>query len=463
MRYSKLKLIAKNVSLVCVSVISVLCLRDYLSSSEDSFLSYEDIYVPSPTLPPTLHQRVSTEFTIFGKIPLEAKYKMSEYVPGENSAPLQYSIKTLLTILNKEFDESSIVNLTDIHNIKEPKFRIGQANKVFYAPGSRHVGDVFPVAQSRHTLILTTWRSGSTFLGDLLNQYPGTFYYFEPLHYYANNPNANRSQDEVQFLDSLFKCRFDMANFGYLQHVATWANSFLVKNHNFRLWSSCRSVLPLHTMCFMPEYLSFACNLHPIKLIKTVRMRMKTIEPLLADPSFNLKVILLVRDPRAVFNSRSETLVSNWCTEPSCASPVNECRDLLEDVTSAKQLYLKYPDKVHLIRFEDLGLNPYQTVRQILSFLDLPWSQRLDKFISTHTMIDHSDSDPMEKSYGTSRNSSAVAFAWKQSMALSNISAIQEVCSQPMKMLGYRLIDGETDRKHFTLLKTARETWPLEE
>ena len=29
----------------------------------------------------------------------------------------------------------------------------------------------------------TTWRSGSTFLGDLLNHYPGTFYYFEPLHW----------------------------------------------------------------------------------------------------------------------------------------------------------------------------------------------------------------------------------------------------------------------------------------
>ena len=33
----------------------------------------------------------------------------------------------------------------------------------------------------RRILILTTWRSGSTFLGELLSMIPGTFYSFEPL------------------------------------------------------------------------------------------------------------------------------------------------------------------------------------------------------------------------------------------------------------------------------------------
>ena len=89
---------------------------------------------------------------------------------------------------------------------------------------------------SRHTLILTTWRSGSTFLGDLLNQYPGTFYYFEPLHYYANNINSGDKMSKADFLESLFRCKFDRRNFGYLEHVARWSNTFLFKNHNFRLW-----------------------------------------------------------------------------------------------------------------------------------------------------------------------------------------------------------------------------------
>jgi len=30
-------------------------------------------------------------------------------------------------------------------------------------------------------IVFTSWRSGSTFLGDLLNAHPGTFYHYEPL------------------------------------------------------------------------------------------------------------------------------------------------------------------------------------------------------------------------------------------------------------------------------------------
>ena len=46
-----------------------------------------------------------------------------------------------------------------------------------------NLGDPIAAADARHILVLTSWRSGSTFLGDILNHYPGTFYSFEPLHY----------------------------------------------------------------------------------------------------------------------------------------------------------------------------------------------------------------------------------------------------------------------------------------
>ena len=45
------------------------------------------------------------------------------------------------------------------------------------------ISDKLPVENSRNILIATSWRSGSTFLGDLLNHYPGTYYSFEPIHY----------------------------------------------------------------------------------------------------------------------------------------------------------------------------------------------------------------------------------------------------------------------------------------
>ncbi len=30
-------------------------------------------------------------------------------------------------------------------------------------------------------LVVTTWRSGSTFLGDIMNAHPATYYHYEPL------------------------------------------------------------------------------------------------------------------------------------------------------------------------------------------------------------------------------------------------------------------------------------------
>ena len=54
----------------------------------------------------------------------------------------------------------------------------------------------------------------------------------------------------------------------------------------------------------MPELVKKTCNLFPIRLIKTVRLRVRFVEPLLTDPDLALKIIVLVRDPRGVMRSR---------------------------------------------------------------------------------------------------------------------------------------------------------------
>ena len=82
--------------------------------------------------------------------------------------------------------------------------------------------------------------------------------------------------------------------------------------------NSCQKLLPRATMCYMPQYLNAVCPLYPIKLIKTVRLRVKATEKLLQDPAMDLKIIVLVRDPRGTYNSRSEM---KGCAGPKCADP----------------------------------------------------------------------------------------------------------------------------------------------
>ena len=133
-------------------------------------------------------------------------------------------------------------------------------------------------------LIATSWRSGSSFLGELLAQYPGTFYYFEPLRFYAHKvtPKSDIIREE-EFLETLFRCQFGDSNRGFLEHVQEKNNLFLLTNRNKRLWDSCQ-VFPEHErleVCFSEEYLNTICPRFPLRLIKTVRLRVQRTRKLL--------------------------------------------------------------------------------------------------------------------------------------------------------------------------------------
>jgi hypothetical protein len=74
---------------------------------------------------------------------------------------------------------------------------------------------------------------------------------------------------------------------------------------------------------------------------------------LLEDPELNLKVIVLVRDPRAVMLLRSS---SSWCQlNPMCSNIKQVCRDLDKDVLAAFELVETYPGRIHLGSHQVVG------------------------------------------------------------------------------------------------------------
>ena len=402
-----------------------------------------------------------------------ALFSFSAYKPGQNSAPVRHGINYALARLNLEFGEDAEA-MVDANTMKQvPAWRNSEGNVMEVAGAGVRVGQRVATESSRHILVATTWRSGSTFLGDLLNHYPGVFYYFEPLHYYSKLDEQQRQQvqDEVDFLRSLYTCSFTSANLGFLHHVAIAANKFLLKNHNKRLWNSCSNVLPRETMCLLPEYLTSICPLYPIKLIKTVRLRVARVEKLLQDPAMDVKVILLVRDPRGVYNSRSSNQVTTWCKKDQCADPAVGCMDLMADVRAAEELAERFPGAVTLVRYEDLALMPEETTRQLLGFLDLPWTETMTNYIDTHTskekmrMVRNRLTKKLERvkdTYGTAKNSSATAFAWRQKLGLERTQEIQSLCSEPMTRLGYRMMASQQELGALDALpldKTAEEVW----
>ena len=59
-------------------------------------------------------------------------------------------------------------------------------------------------------MLVTTWRSGSTFLGDLIASQPGTFYHYEPLAHLSivQVRSGHLAVEAVDTLRSLMRCNY---------------------------------------------------------------------------------------------------------------------------------------------------------------------------------------------------------------------------------------------------------------
>ena len=220
--------------------------------------------------------------------------------------------------------------------------------------------------------------------------------------------------------------------------------------------NSCQDFKPKEELCLSQDYLNLVCPLYPIRLIKTVRMRVRATEELLRNAD-NVQVIVLVRDPRAVFSSRRSGNVLSWCNKEPCSDPRVSCQHLSDDIRASYELQEKYPGKIKLVRYEDLSLAPEETARQLLEFLNLPWHEAIGDFIDTHTKTDLKRRDE----YGTIRNSTAAVSAWKQSLGYQTVSLVQAECREPMSDLGYRLVSNRAQMRSQEpeLEKTADDVW----
>lgn len=58
--------------------------------------------------------------------------------------------------------------------------------------------------------------------------------------------------------------------------------------------------------------------------------------------SLNVRMILIVRDPRATMSSRGGRI---WCSSHSCSEPGDLCKNMVEDYQVAEYLLREYPHR----------------------------------------------------------------------------------------------------------------------
>ncbi|CAG0917182.1 unnamed protein product [Notodromas monacha] len=317
-------------------------------------------------------------------------------------------------------------------------------------------------------VILTTWRSGSTFLGDLMISHPRTFYHYEPLLPFGINrvradwkggSLTTNATVALKLLKDLMMCRY--ANLS--DYLEFGKSHIYLMTHNEALWPRCRRLVPDselsgyaqdirndadpasfvdrtsrvplydNSLCFDARFLSRLCAMFPVQAIKTVRLGLAAAEPLISDPRMNLRVLLLVRDPRGTMESRRHR---DWCPgNADCDDPVKLCGDLIADYHAAEVLTRKYPGKVRVERYEDFSTDLENSVPKIFKFLRLAFTNTTKNFLESHTKVNVGGVS------STFRDSKRAPFEWRYKLSLEEIDLVQRPCRKAMKLWGYKLMN----------------------
>lgn len=139
----------------------------------------------------------------------------------------------------------------------------------------------------------------------------------------------------------------------------------------------------------------------------------------------------------------------------------------------AHDLETRFPGTIKLVRYEDLSMFTEDVTIDLLDFLDLPFTEEISAYIDSHTNSDKKKIVRNKKThklehknnpYGTTKNSTATAFAWREKLSFENIRKIQSACKEPMAKLGYKLYESEDEVTSSTLplSNNLDEIWPFQ-
>jgi len=291
--------------------------------------------------------------------------------------------------------------------------------------------------QPVRAMVATTWRSGSTFLGDIMDSHPATYYHYEPLLHFdiRQARHGYLAKEGIRTLKDLMNCDYSNLS-NYIQYGKSHPWLF---QHNTRLWKYCTEQGPnyQHSFCWKPKFLNRFCSLFPFQSIKTVRLRLNLTREFFKDTKFQLKIVLLVRDPRGTIQSRKHR---DWCPgNPDCDDPSKLCSDLTDDYYALQELMADFPDRYRVVRYEDFSMDPYNSSRDLFNFFGYTMHPQVKAFLDSHTKTNIGGVS------STFRDSKTAPFKWREKLTRQEVYTIQDSCVKAMQLWGYKpLTDSET-------------------
>ncbi|KAK3548080.1 hypothetical protein QTP70_004510 [Hemibagrus guttatus] len=328
------------------------------------------------------------------------------------------------------------------------------------------------VPARKHIILFSQTRSGSSFAGQLFNQHQDIFYMFEPLYHvwqvlrnYRDLGKPFYRVVEVVYRDllfSLYTCDLHFLE-DYIQpepkHHMTASLFHQSSSQALCTPPVCQNrkkdvmkVQPNESWCYENcrilnlTLASMACQSKSHVSIKTVRIPLISHLRLLTEDSrLNVRIVHLVRDPRAILASHITTFTAEFSAwkiwndtgkqPPSIdlTQITKTCQDMEDSVNTG----LKKPAWLHgrylLVRYEDLALNPEAKAKEIYRFLDLDIGDSVLEWISQNT-----------------NNSKTTSEIWRLCLNFDIVETVQKLCKNTLDLLGYKIVQSQVELKNIS-------------
>nr|XP_006972748.1 carbohydrate sulfotransferase 3 [Peromyscus maniculatus bairdii]XP_042122094.1 carbohydrate sulfotransferase 3 [Peromyscus maniculatus bairdii] len=322
----------------------------------------------------------------------------------------------------------------------------------------------------RHVLLMATTRTGSSFVGEFFNQQGNIFYLFEPLWHiertvFFQQGGASAAGSALVYRDvlkQLLLCDLYVLEPFISPPPEDHLTQFLFRRGSSRSLCEDPVCTPFVKKVFEKYHCrnrrcgplnvtlaAEACRRKDHMALKAVRIRqLEFLQPLAEDPRLDLRVIQLVRDPRAVLASRIVAFAGKyetwkkWLAEGQdrlSEDEVQRLRGNCESIRLSAELGLQQPawlrGRYMLVRYEDVARRPLQKAREMYSFAGIPLTPQVEDWIQKNTQAARDSSDV----YSTQKNSSEQFEKWRFSMPFKLAQVVQAACGPAMRLFGYKL------------------------
>ncbi|KAK7498151.1 hypothetical protein BaRGS_00010739 [Batillaria attramentaria] len=304
-------------------------------------------------------------------------------------------------------------------------------------------------SDTKRILLVSYGRSGSTFLSYILALVPGAFFFFEPLRPHvmrttlgvdvimsykaigARELNLSQlSRYEVgalNILHNVFNCNIQALP------VTDFLSSHLATHGNARTLAACLTPMVTDTYLNLPHYLQclvdfwWQCKNSSLKLVKAIRLPARSVFSLMRrDP--DLKVVYLVRDPRA-------TLLSQRALFGHAPTPQEFCRMVSDDMAHMLLLQKIFPGRAVTVRYEDVAEDPLGLTARLYKALGLEMSRAVVRGLRKLT----STNEDMGAFSTYRQDPKFTANRWRTDVDSDHVTRTDRVCRAVYNVLGYKV------------------------